>query len=69
MTDKEIYQLCSTEDGCIKYLRENRQNYFYKWSYLDSNEAPALNSLLEKKIIEKRINKDTNVEEWRMYES
>ena len=40
MNDKQIYKLCSSKEGCLKYLKENRDGFFYKWSYLDSKKAP-----------------------------
>lgn len=68
LTDKEIFYLCKTKEGCIKYLTENRKEYkgFYEWSYLPSKEVPLLLELLEEGIIEHRINSATKVEEWKV---
>ena len=68
MLDEEIYNLCKTKDGCIKYLEENRKSYkgYYDWSYLPSKKIPLLLELLKDGIIEHRLNPSTKVEEWKV---
>ena len=66
MTYDEVIEECSTEEGCLKYIKErvNSNQGFYNWCYLPKDKVPVLNSLLTDGKVATRIN--NGVDEWRV---
>lgn len=53
MTDTEIYELCSTKKGIIKYIKEviDSNSGYYNWAYLDYKEVPLLIELINDGVV------------------
>lgn len=56
LTDQEIYKLCETEQGTLKYIIDTiRSNDgFYNWAYLNETHAPIVTSLVAMGYLSKR---------------